>query len=38
VIAAPAVGAQATAGGRHRDPDAARGPDPGVGPVEAIVR
>jgi hypothetical protein len=37
VIAAHPDGAQATAGGRDRDPDVARVPDPRAGPVEAIV-
>jgi hypothetical protein len=37
VLTAYADGEEATAGGQHRDPDAAHGPDPCVAPVDAIV-
>ena len=38
VITAHAEGEEAAAGGQHRDPDAARGCDSRVAPVEAVVR
>jgi hypothetical protein len=38
VLTAHADGEEATAGGRHRDPDPAGGSDPRVAPVDAIVR